>query len=154
MGHVKAPDIPRPQSRRPDAAYSEKQKHIQDLNREIIMYKSRATGRTTRIVDEVIQQLYRNPGKWIALFDHYYDGRSERNVFSMVMRRMESEHPKDRVEKRRSNISTIEIRLVQCPDRDFCELKIAELQQRINDLRDDDSREEPKESILKKLKFW
>lgn len=130
------------------------EEYIMGLKREIIMYKSRATGRTTRIVDEVIQQLYRNPGKWIALFDHYYDGRSERNVFNMVMRRMESEHPKDRIEKRRGNISTIEIRLAQCPDRDFCELKIAELQQRINDLRDGDSREEPKESMLKKLKFW
>lgn len=153
MGQVKAPDIPMPQSRRPEPAFPEKQRYIHELNREIIMYKSRATGRSTRIVDEVIQQLYRNPGKWIALFDHYYDGRSERNLYNMIMRRMDLEHPKDIVEKRRGNISTIEIRLAQCPDRDFCEMKIAELQQRINDLRENEM-EDRKESIFRKFKFW
>lgn len=143
-----------PQSRRPEAALPEKLKHIHELNREIIMYKSKATGRSTRIVDEVIQQLYRNPGKWIALFDHYYDGRSERNLYNMIMRRMDSEHPKDIVEKRRGKISTIEIRLAQCPDRDFCEMKITELQRMVNDLRNNDSKEEHNVSVLKKLKFW
>ena len=153
MGQIKAPDIPMPQSRRPEAAFPEKLKHIHELNREIAMYKSRATGRSTRIVDEIIQQLYRNPGKWITLYDHYYDGRSERNIYNMIMRRMDSEHPKDIVEKRRGNISTIEIRLAQCPDRDFCEMKIAELQQQIDDIRENEVKD-CKESIFSKLKFW
>lgn len=136
MGQVKAPDIPRPTFLRSDLA-SEPESNLLRLQKEVIGLKSRATGRTTRIVDEVIQQLYRNPGQWIALFDHYYESRSEHHLYNMIMRRMEIEHPHDVVEKRQGNISAVEIRLAYCPAREYFERKANELQQLIKERREE-----------------
>lgn len=121
--------------KRKDRSATAPVEYVMGLNREIITLQSRATGRTTRLVDEVIQQLYRNPGKWIALFDHYYDGKHEHHLYDMVMRRMSSEHPNDVVERRQGHISAIEIRLAYCPAREYFEREEQRLRELIDEAR-------------------
>lgn len=143
MGYVKAPDIPRP-----IRISSVPESRIQELMHGIIEFQSRASGRTTRIVDQVIQQLYRNPGEWVALYDHYYNGRSEKHIYNMVMRRMEFEHPNDVVERRQGKISSIEIRLASCPSREYFERKVKRLRLQLEAERD-----RVREDLVNKLKY-
>lgn len=69
----------------------------------IITYKSdinlwdnsesnRATGRTTRLVDYYIQELFNNPNKEIEIIDHHNTQQSNIHLTQLILRRMYEEH--------------------------------------------------------------
>ena len=75
----------------------------EDKNYDIIKQISsglstRATGRSTRLVDEFIQKLYKNEGEWVEIYDHYPSRNADRMIFENVIRRMQVEHPQDKLE--------------------------------------------------------
>lgn len=51
----------------------------------------RRTGRTTRLADQYIQDLFNNPGKWIVLCDHA-DGKVS-HLSNVINKRLALEHP-------------------------------------------------------------
>ena len=54
----------------------------------------RGTGRTTRLVDEAIQNLFNN-GRCIA-FDHWPDRQADHCLFERIIKRLEFEHHKSK----------------------------------------------------------
>ena len=54
----------------------------------------RATGRTTRLVDEAIQNLFNN-GRCIA-FDHWPDRCADQYLLERILKRLEIEHNKSK----------------------------------------------------------
>jgi len=53
---------------------------------------NRTTGRTTRLVDYYIQELFNNPNKEIEIIDHYNMQQSNIHLTQMILRRMYEEH--------------------------------------------------------------
>lgn len=51
----------------------------------------RRTGRTTRLADQYIQDLFNNPGKWIVLCDH--DNGNINHLSNVINKRLALEHP-------------------------------------------------------------
>lgn len=57
----------------------------------------RATGKSTKLVDELIQEFFEKPmGARIPVCDHYADRRSDEYLLDRFMKRLESEHPSAR----------------------------------------------------------
>lgn len=73
--------------------------------------RPRMTGRTTRMVDEFIQKLYKNEGEWVPIYDHYPSIQAHRMMLQKVIKRMEFEHPSDKFEIDKLNNS---IKLTWC----------------------------------------
>lgn len=54
----------------------------------------RATGRSTKLVDELIQEFFEKPmGSKIPVCDHYPERRADEFLLNRFMNRLESEHP-------------------------------------------------------------
>lgn len=53
----------------------------------------RATGRTTRLVDYYVQELFNNIGKFVSINDHYSTYSANLILFNKICKRLESEHP-------------------------------------------------------------
>ena len=54
----------------------------------------RATGRSTKLVDELIQEFFEKPiGTKIPVCDHYPERRADEFLLDRFMKRLESEHP-------------------------------------------------------------
>ena len=54
----------------------------------------RATGKSTRLVDELIQEFFAKPmGTKIPVCDHYPERRADEFLLNRFMKRLESEHP-------------------------------------------------------------
>ena len=53
---------------------------------------NRATGRTTRLVDHYIQELFNNPNKEIEIIDHTNTQQSNIHLTQMILRRTYEEH--------------------------------------------------------------
>lgn len=97
-----------------------------------VNFKLRATGRTTRIIDEIIQDLYLNYKKWITIYDHYYenDDQNTRNtkiIADKILKRMALEHPCDIVEKS-YNCGRWQLKLTKCGPIDYKEEEFAKLE--------------------------
>lgn len=54
---------------------------------------NRATGRTTRLVDYYIQELFNNPNSEIEIIDHTNNQQSNVHLTQMILRRLDNEHP-------------------------------------------------------------
>lgn len=54
--------------------------------------KFRATGRTTRLADKYIQELFDNPGEWVGITDHYPSRRAYELLMMIICRRVAYEH--------------------------------------------------------------
>lgn len=52
----------------------------------------RATGRTTRIVDDTIQKMFNNPNEWVFVCDHYPTRLATVRVVDLIRRRLQYEH--------------------------------------------------------------
>lgn len=52
----------------------------------------RATGRTTRIVDNTIQEMFNNPNEWVFVCDHYPTRLATVRVVDLIRRRLQYEH--------------------------------------------------------------
>lgn len=61
----------------------------QDLQQD----KYRRTGRTTRLCDAFIQELFQNVGKEIQIYDHYVTYSSDDMLTEKIINRLKLEHP-------------------------------------------------------------
>lgn len=53
----------------------------------------RATGLSTKIVDELVQKFFNEPyGTPIPVCDHYHTRQADESLFNMLAKRLESEH--------------------------------------------------------------
>lgn len=66
--------------------------------RSIEEIRCRMNGETTRRVDAYIQELYKNKGEWIEIYDHFPSINAHRMILEKIIRRMEFEHPQDKLE--------------------------------------------------------
>ena len=69
-----------------------------DFLMSIESIRRRMTGRTTQMVDEFIQKLYKNEGEWVEIYDHYPSRNADRMIMEKIIRRMQFEHPQDKLE--------------------------------------------------------
>ena len=111
---------------------SERINRKRELIGQIIELLRRSTGRTTRIIDEYIQELYRHQGDWIEIKDHYPSPQSDRMVLNRIVARMELEHPGDKVNVDKSK-KPPRLMLVPCR-RDSLMTEIKRLQYKIDKL--------------------
>ena len=63
---------------------------IHNLKTQVIDLKYRATGRTTRLVDEYIQKIYENKGEWVKIADHYYSVQANKMLADKVAERSQA----------------------------------------------------------------
>lgn len=54
--------------------------------------KNRASGRTTRLVDEYVQKLFNNAGDWIKIHDHFGGRTGDDCIMHKIIDRMAREH--------------------------------------------------------------
>lgn len=77
---------------------------------ELLAELERATGRTTRVLDELVYKFFTAPyGEWVPVVDHYVGRMADDMLFNKFMRRMETEHPWVEVEYRK-NVNPIVVR--------------------------------------------
>lgn len=57
---------------------------------------NRATGRTTRLVDYYIQELFNHPNSEIEIIDHYDNIKAHIHLTQMILQRLYAEHPRDK----------------------------------------------------------
>ena len=63
-------------------------------DKELFEAMFRATGRSTKLVDELIQEFFEKPmGTEIPVCDHYPERRADEFLLDRFMTRLESEHP-------------------------------------------------------------
>ena len=69
----------------------------------------RATGKSTKLVDELIQEFFENPmGTRILVCDHYPERQADEYLLDRFMKRLESEHPSATCKIHRGEHITIE----------------------------------------------
>lgn len=116
----------------------EMENRLNNLEFQVIDLKCRATGRTTRLVDDYIQQIYNHQGEWVKIADHHPSKQAAKVVFDKVCGRLKYEHSGDEFKVRR--MYGFEIMLVKCArDGVLDEMKrlhaeINELKQKIKEL--------------------
>ena len=111
---------------------SERINRKSELIGQLIELSGRSRGRTTRIIDEYIQELYRHEGEWIEIKDHFASPRADRMVLNKIVARMALEHPSDKVNVDKSR-KIPRIMLVTC-NRDSLMTEIKRLQHEIDEL--------------------
>ena len=62
------------------------------LQERICELRYRASGRTTRIADDYIQEIFRNPDEWTNIYDHWPEKRAAKFLTDRIRRRLEAEH--------------------------------------------------------------
>ena len=93
----------------------------------------RATGRSTRLVDKYVQDLYDKKGEWLLVQDHYPSRKACEFLCGRILKRMQSEHPMDTVGVRRDGVN-IYIRL-ESSSRDEIERDLNDIAERIRQLK-------------------
>ena len=73
-------------------------KEDKEFLQSITEIRFRMTGKTTRMIDEFVQKLYENEGEWIEIYDHFPSMNDDRMVLEKVIKRMQFEHPQDKLE--------------------------------------------------------
>lgn len=63
-----------------------------ELLRELSLLKTRKTGRTTRLVDKYIQELFEKRGEWILVADHYPTSPATHFLIRRIQSRVMHEH--------------------------------------------------------------
>lgn len=97
---------------------------------------SRLQGRTTRLIDKFIQEIYQHQGEWVTIEDHHPTKQAHRMLFDMIMRRMQFEHQDDEVKVDLIH-GAPRIMLVKCR-RDALQPEIDRLGKEIEGLRKDE----------------
>lgn len=88
------------------------EKAIDNLKTQVINLKYRATGISTRLVDQYIQEIYGNEGEWVEINDHYPSMNANKLLAERVIARLKAEHRNDEFKFRK--IRGFEIMLVRC----------------------------------------
>lgn len=116
---------------------------IRELNllERLFELKYRATGRTTRLVDEYVQNLYSKPNEWIGITDHfcnYKTGKTDTGanycIFNKLMHRLSDEHPGDKFYYRK-NGNHMEVRLVSSVTGEYINEEIKRLEKELMELK-------------------
>lgn len=68
--------------------------HALMAQKEMELKALRRTGRTTRLVDKYIQQLFDKPGEWVVVVDHVEEGNEvdNRHIWHLINKRLAVEH--------------------------------------------------------------
>ena len=64
----------------------------------------RSSGRTTRLIDYYIQELFNNPNKEIEIIDHTTMTQSNIHLTQMILRRMYEEHRGSKIKVIKQNV--------------------------------------------------
>ena len=62
------------------------------INKFLEENNDRGTGRTTRLIDSYIQELFNNKGSHIDIKDHYNSREADRILVNKIEKRLQSEH--------------------------------------------------------------
>ena len=65
---------------------------------------NRATGRTTRLVDYYIQELFNHPNEEVEIIDHTTMTQSNIHLTQMILRRMYEEHRGSKIKVIKQNV--------------------------------------------------
>ena len=106
------------------------------LIKEKIDLRDRCAGRTTRLVDKYIQDLYNNIGKWVEVHDHYQIRpnqscwEADKMIMDKILARMKLEHPNDVIEVDRHGRK---LKLVTCLSSEKVSEMLDEINKRLKD---------------------
>lgn len=64
---------------------------------------ARASGRTTRLADNYIQQLFEYPGEWVRIKDHFTELRADQTLCDKIYCRVQREHGFDLETRRKGS---------------------------------------------------
>ena len=64
----------------------------------------RSTGRTTRLIDYYIQELFNHPFDTIEIIDHTNNQQSNVHLTQMILKRMYEEHRKNKIKVIKQNV--------------------------------------------------
>lgn len=112
----------------------------------VLESQHRQKGRTTRLVDKYIQELFNHNGEWVTINDHT-DLASEqehhlqmtRHLFDKIIRRLKFEHNYDKtdkitIEKRLTDDNKIQVKLTyKRPNEEFIDNVFQELHKRLTE---------------------
>ena len=123
--------------------FDENSPRIRKLNllERLCELKYRATGRTTRLVDEYVQNLYSKPNEWIGITDHFWNYKTGKTdtganycIFNKLMHRLSDEHPGDKFDYRK-NGNHMEVRLVSSVSGEYINEEIKRLEKELMELK-------------------
>lgn len=63
-----------------------------ELSFRLVGLKKRKTGRTTRLVDAFVQELFEKRGEWVNIFDHYHERNASELLIKRIVARLKNEH--------------------------------------------------------------
>lgn len=65
---------------------------IFETERGIFELEHRASGRTTRLIDKYVQELFNNPNEWVNVYDHWPERRAAAMLVDKIRQRLDYEH--------------------------------------------------------------
>lgn len=116
----------------------ERTNRVTDLKSRFIELSSRLRGRTTRLVDSYIQDIYEHQGEWVEIEDHNSTPQDNRIVLNRIIARMELEHNGDviKIDKRHK---IPKIMLVKCRREESLSHELSMLRNEIEELEKQDN---------------
>lgn len=79
----------------------------EELMKKLDEHKHRATGRTTRLADYFIQELFKNPGVFITITDHSDNKQSNDILTNLIQSRLFNEHKNIRLQRQNNSLKII-----------------------------------------------
>lgn len=73
----------------------------------------RRTGRTTRLADYIIQQLFNYPGVSVKIVDHHHSSSACEHLCNIITRRLRLEHTGTDFEAKKEKNGDVTIKLVE-----------------------------------------
>ncbi len=107
--------------------------HISYLRGKVLDLHERCSGRSTRLIDKYVQEIYSNKGKWVEITDHYPSPQAAFLLFDHIMRRITIEHEADVLKVDKSKRYPM-IMLVKCRH-DYLHDEIDKLNADIDELK-------------------
>lgn len=108
-----------------------------NAERSLHELKLRSTGRTTRLIDEAIQQLFCKPDEWIPVADHKPEKRAQRRIIDIIRGRLKAEHHAEVDVRYDTGGCFIRLKEKFRPNRDYQKLEIRILEEIIQKLRNE-----------------
>jgi hypothetical protein len=112
--------------------------NIKEKINEIDELLDRATGRTTRLIDQYVQDIFNHPNEWQKITDHWqdmYPKRTSRHIFDKLMNRLRNEHPGEQFEHRWTD-NYKEVRLVKQNSSDVDRYKLSEVKRLFGEIKE------------------
>ena len=107
--------------------------HLSYLRGKVIELHERCSGRSTRLIDKYVQEIYGNQGQWVEISDHYSSPKAAVLLAEHIMRRIAIEHQSDHVRIDKSK-GYPKIMLVTC-QHDYVHGEIERLKSEIEEVK-------------------